>query len=329
MFAETQAPTETTEAEGENYFVSMTDMMVGVLFIFVIMLMTFALDFQSTTDIQQSSINVARQVALRLQGMQADVRDRLAQIDRSSQARRQLLVDIQTQLAAEGLDVAVDDANGVLRLTENAVKFDANRSELSDRARLNVDKIARVLDRVLGTYAACRVAVDQTTCAPTGVGPTLETVFIEGHTDTTGVPDLKERDKRNWELSAERAVATYREIVAQSPGVRALRNKSGEEVISVSGYSSTRPIDPRETRDAWEKNRRIDLRFVMEVDTREGLKQILNLTNAMKSELDGLVAASARQGQGASDPPPGPASKADAMRPPRPTGAAPKPPGAN
>ena len=29
--------------EDENYFVSMTDMMVGILFIFIIMLMVFAL----------------------------------------------------------------------------------------------------------------------------------------------------------------------------------------------------------------------------------------------------------------------------------------------
>jgi flagellar motor protein MotB len=322
MFADTGTPSETTEAEGENYFISMTDMMVGVLFIFVIMLMTFALDFQKTTDIQQSSITVAQQVALKLQAMQADVRTKLSQMDRSNQARRQLLTDIQTQLATEGLDVAIDEANGVLRLTENAVKFDANHSDLSDKARMNVGKIARVLDRVLANYAACRIAGDQTTCTPSGVGPTLETVFIEGHTDTTGVPDLKERDKRNWELSAERAVATYREIVAQTPGLRALRNKSGEEIVSVSGYSSTRPIDPRETRDAWDKNRRIDLRFVMEVDTREGLKQILMLTNAMKSEIDHMVDASAQKAASPDGTPPldttAPAAKSDAIRLPKP-----------
>jgi flagellar motor protein MotB len=323
MFADTHTPTqtETGEAEGENYFISMTDMMVGVLFIFVIMLMTFALDFQKTTDIQQSSINVAQQVALKLQAMQADVRDKLALMDRANQARRQLLADIQTQLAAEGLIVDVDEANGVLRLTENAVKFDANHSDLSDKAKLNVDKIAHALDRVLANYTACKVTADQPTCAPAGsVGPTLETVFIEGHTDTTGVPDLKERDKRNWELSAERAVATYREIVAQSPGLRSLRNKSGEEIVSVSGYSSTRPIDPRETREAWERNRRIDLRFVMEVDTKEGLQQILSLTNTMKTEIDHMVDASAHKAALAivpADTPVStvPATKSDAIRP--------------
>ena len=83
------------------------------------------------------------------------------------------------------------------------------------------------------------------------------------------------------------------EIVSQTPTVRSLRNQHGQEIISVSGYSSTRPIDLHETREAWEKNRRIDLRFVMEVDTEEGLKRILSITDAMKTEIDHLVDVSA------------------------------------
>jgi hypothetical protein len=35
--------------EGESYYVSMTDMMVGVIFIFIIMLSYFAFEFRSTT----------------------------------------------------------------------------------------------------------------------------------------------------------------------------------------------------------------------------------------------------------------------------------------
>jgi hypothetical protein len=56
--------------EGENYFVSMTDMMVGVLFIFIIMLMIFALDFRTKTDVQDNAIDVARQVARKLDDLE-------------------------------------------------------------------------------------------------------------------------------------------------------------------------------------------------------------------------------------------------------------------
>ena len=85
---------------------------------------------------------------------------------------------------------------------------------------------------------------------------------------------------------------TYREIVNFAPSLRTLRNTRNEEIISVSGYASTRPIDPSENHEAWARNRRIDLRFVMEVDSKQRLKQIINLTDSMKVEIDRLVTAS-------------------------------------
>ena len=46
MLTATEEPTE----ESENYFISMTDMMVGMLFIFLIMLMVFALNYRIGDD---------------------------------------------------------------------------------------------------------------------------------------------------------------------------------------------------------------------------------------------------------------------------------------
>ena len=46
MLTATEEPTE----ESENYFISMTDMMVGMLFIFIIMLMVFALNYRIGDD---------------------------------------------------------------------------------------------------------------------------------------------------------------------------------------------------------------------------------------------------------------------------------------
>ena len=278
-----------TAEEGENYFVSMTDMMVGVLFIFIIMLMVFALDFRTKTDVKDNAIDVAREVARKLEDLQQDVKAQISSMDRSQDTRRKLLATLKTQLEADGMDVKIDEANGVLRLTEDAVRFDASQSVLLDRAKINVGRIARVLEKVIPAYVACRSFAGQNKCR-TDVDSSIETVFIEGHTDSTGARGLD--DRSNWQLSAERSVNTYREIVTVAPALRSLRNTRNEEIISVSGYASTRPIDPNENREAWAKNRRIDLRFVMEVDSRQRLKQIINLTDAMKFEIDRLVTAS-------------------------------------
>ena len=45
MLSETEITLEHGEG-GENYFVSMTDMMVGMLFLFIILLMVFALNYR-------------------------------------------------------------------------------------------------------------------------------------------------------------------------------------------------------------------------------------------------------------------------------------------
>lgn len=270
--------------EGENYFVSMTDMMVGVLFIFIIMLMTFALDFRRTTDVQEDALKVAQEVAAKLDELEGKVRDQIGRLDKVQQERRKMLLDIRAQLAAEGLSVQVDEANGVLRLTEDAVRFPPSRSDLDGHNKENVGKIARVLERVLPKYVPCR-AGPTPTCVETG-SVALETLFVEGHTDVTG------NDAENWQLSTARAVSTYREIIAVAPELRRLLNGRREETVSVSGYASTRPIDPRSQREAWDRNRRIDLRFVMETDNRQGLQQILRMTDDMRGEIDRLRKAS-------------------------------------
>ena len=65
------------EEEGESYFVSMTDIMVGVIFIFIIMLSFFALQYRSTTasltQAKDAQTAVLLQVATALERRQADI----------------------------------------------------------------------------------------------------------------------------------------------------------------------------------------------------------------------------------------------------------------
>jgi hypothetical protein len=137
---------------------------------------------------------------------------------------------------------------------------------------------------VLPKYASCHI--DASISCENNQPATIETVFIEGHTDETG------NDVKNWMLSTERAVNTYRELIRIAPTLRSLKNRRNQEIISVSGYSATRPISVNHDRDAYSVNRRIDLRFVMETDSREGLKQILQVTSGMRDQIERLRKAS-------------------------------------
>jgi len=281
------------EEEEESAFVSMTDMMVGILFIFIIMLMVFALQFQEQTDTSETQIEEVlkrvEEVANQLKVLRDEIATELASLDQSQRERTELLNDLKDELKAVGLEVQIDPENGVLRLTDNAIRFDSDRSRLNSAAASNVAKLAQVLQRVLPRYVSSCDEREAPECI--GVSrstSTIDTVFIEGHTDMTGT------DERNWALSTERAVSTYREITTVQPGLRHLKNRSEKEILSVSGYSSTRPIpesaDMAETEEARSNrladNRRIDMRFVMEVDNSERLTEVLKLTEAMEEQIE-------------------------------------------
>lgn len=287
------------EEEEENYFVSMTDMMVGILFIFIIMLMVFALQFQKQTDMSETQIQEVlrkvEQVANQLRGLQEKINDELENLDQSQRERTALLNDLERELKAAGLDVQIDRENGVLRLTENAIRFATDKSILNAQASENVKTLASVLARVLPQYTGCLYENGITTCRELPIGAAIDTVFIEGHTDRQG-SDTAAGDNRNWQLSTERAVTTYRALTEFQTSLRTLRNSDKKEILSVSGYSSTRPIPGTEflendadvNKQALEKNRRIDMRFVMQVDPSDRLKDILKLTDAMEGQIQKL-----------------------------------------
>ena len=73
--------------EEESYFVSMTDMMVGIIFVFVILLMTFALNYREA--------EVQRQ-------------EKVEQLEQVEKAKEEILKDIEKSLKESGIKVEID-----------------------------------------------------------------------------------------------------------------------------------------------------------------------------------------------------------------------------
>src|SRR5580693_5028387 len=81
-------------AAGSDYFASMTDLMLGLVFIFIIMLMVFALDMREAEH---------------------RMTDTTTKLIEANLARRDLLRDM-TRLLEGKLPVTVDEENGTLQL---------------------------------------------------------------------------------------------------------------------------------------------------------------------------------------------------------------------
>jgi flagellar motor protein MotB len=266
-------------AEEESYFISMTDIMVGLLFIFIIMLMTFALQYRKA-EIRKHEETVKIQSAEEL----------------AKEAKEEILRAVADHLSRHGVTVYLDERQGVLRLPEEML-FDKARADLNPRGREALDRVAEALSIVLPCYVPQR----PTSC-PAMQKALLDAVFIEGHTDADPMR-LGARFRDNLELSTARAANTWRAIMRLGPPPAAgesvenevameptepaavlggLRNRNGRPILSVSGYGDQRPVAGNDTEEGKRANRRIDLRFLMSPLRPEELEEIARRVDAGK-----------------------------------------------
>jgi chemotaxis protein MotB len=290
------------DEEGEGYFASVSDLMVGILFIFLLMLTVFALNFRqaeqeqlvrrqeyeaalAALDQQRKETEIQREEATRqryaaelkeqqnteLRGL---LREALARLERElrerEQARQSLLAQLDQQLRAHGIQVVVDQRSGVLRLAGDLL-FSSGSAALSGDALRTVRALADALAHTLPCYASDAPSAD----CPNGALPVLETVLIEGHTDHRPFTDTS-RYRDNDQLSTERALAVFSEVRRAQPALDLLRNGMGLQLIGASGYGDRRPLADAQgtTEDDFKRNRRIDIRFVLTARTSDELQRL-------------------------------------------------------
>ena len=108
-----------SEVEEESYFISMSDMLVGLLFVFIILLVYFAVTFKQKEDYLVGA----------------------------GEARKKLLEQLEKDIEQKlpGVDVVIDTETGILRLPEE-VLFESNEYELSDRGQAAIKTVADILE---------------------------------------------------------------------------------------------------------------------------------------------------------------------------------------
>lgn len=229
-----------SEEEEESYFISMSDMMVGLLFIFIILLLYFALQFRQTTETLTGAAETRREIL------------------------EQLKERLDRRFRPYNLTVRIDPETGVLSMPES-ILFAPARFELSPQGQEAVGIVADELANVLPCYTDIAPAGPK--CENRPARHKIDALFVEGHTDADplfGSGAVQD----NLDLSALRATHTFRALINAQPGLEKLVNTSGPRpvpILGVSGYGPHRP-DPNASGDPDEvkkRNRRIDLRFLM------------------------------------------------------------------
>jgi chemotaxis protein MotB len=246
-----------SEDPGTGYLLSISDLMSGLLFIFIILLAVFVVNFKRAIQ-EQEQINIK-------------LNDVVNGLTENNQRRSDLLKQIQVELQKKNINVHIDLKHGILRLKEDTIRFTTGGDRLNETQLERLNTIGDVLASIIPCYASNPAESYEenpylfSECDENIEGK-LDSIFIEGHTDNVPIGgNLARKFKDNWDLSASRSIYTFRALVTRLPALSLMKNTSEQPIFSVSGYGDGRPVPghyyPYPKNDP--ENRRIDIRFIM------------------------------------------------------------------
>lgn len=228
-------------------------------------LATIRAELEELRDVEEINKQLERRIEELLITIQ-ELQARLSQLDELDPLERYLTQSaISRKIALErlraaiktdfpDLDVVISQENDAIRFKGEGL-FETNVSTLTVEKRAIVIRIAEILDEILPCYTIGPRAAFDMECNP-GFG-VIETVQIEGHTDSVG------SNSYNMRLGSDRALSTYAAMVEHIPILTDHRNADLEPVISIAGYGEDRPVASNLNAEGRSTNRRIDMRFIM------------------------------------------------------------------
>jgi hypothetical protein len=266
--------------EGQkDIFAPVSDLMVGVVFIFIILTLALSLNLSDEKTVPRSAYDakvsevadLTRQLAA-LQAERAELasenvdlrRDNAAltadkarlvdfvgfvrdsrvlplmqQLSNADSTRNIILTDMQTLLKAFGIEVRINPDAGTLSLPSSRLSATGQAEPIVRDGRDTILGLGRVMSEVLPCYASG--AGVQAGCPPRSDFSDLSAVYIEGHTDISPYGSPNGRFRNNWDLSAGRAIEAYTLMRGHYEVLRTLKSQDDEAIFGVSGYADTRP----------------------------------------------------------------------------------------
>lgn len=219
------------DGEG-SYLASASDLMIGLLFIFIILVVVLALE-QRRQEAELDTVKGA-----------ADPRASVTEV-------------IGQALKDAKLDVRVDPASGVISLPSDTL-FALGSSALSTPATQAIRDARERLAMVLPCYVASeRPHVTGKQCAHNRGWHEIDTIFLEGHTDSVA----NTNPGGNLGLSFDRARAIQQVLLGDGSPLLPFRNAAQQPIFSYSAYGADRLLPGIDGTAA--QNRRVDMRIVL------------------------------------------------------------------
>ena len=229
---------KSNDNEDESFFISMTDIMVGLLFIFLIIIVYFSYQLKKENQALESYADTAQNHGIRI------------------------LEALKDELTNKGIKVEVDKKQGILRLPDG-VLFESGKSKIINPSSAYVasldisDAFYNVLRCSVFIKERIKLIVEKKNCKlKNRSGVFVDSIFIEGHTDDEPI------NIGNLNLSSKRAVNTYK-VMTDYRELRNYFSPDKKEIFGISGFGDTRPIKINNSEENKRANRRIDIRVIM------------------------------------------------------------------
>lgn len=239
------------DSEGIEIVQSSSDMFIGLLFIFLIMIVVL------TT--QQREIFKKKLPENEVKGDPTGI----------------LIGDLGNKLKNAGVNVVADPKSGTLTLPSDAL-FEIGESELSPKGKEAIAKVASILASEVTCFVSSEVDKDAEACPKSMRNFEIETIFVEGHTDDK---PMQRGLYNNWHLALDRARSVS--SVLETGPLGNYSNSRGQTIIAFSSYADKRPVDVVDA----DKNRRVELRFVTSLKLQEKLLRAKTVGELIDSAL--------------------------------------------
>ena len=235
---------------GEGYLASSADLMIGILFIFIIMVVYLAVEIKRVQT----------------------------ENGRSTDPVRTLVEEMGQRLRNKGVRVELDPDSGVIALPSDAL-FPRGKAIPKQEALEAISKTDAALREIVPCYVTSAPHRNLNCSQLNQRGVELETVMIEGHTDSDQYPNYPEG---NWHLGLDRARYIFEELGKGDLGK--FKNKKGQPLLGVSSYADSRPSKIMVgSSDPKEKDRRVELRFILSYQGYKEQGPASNITKAFPS----------------------------------------------
>jgi flagellar motor protein MotB len=267
-------------SEENHFWISISDLMTTLLFVFILILAVTILDLQTDhiSKEEYEQVKLERDAAIKenkelqklikslvierdtfkkkmevtikekkeIEKKYNDLKQKIKKLlNKNRNSRTELLSQLKQRLAMKNVNVEIVPEEGVMRITKERL-FDTAKAEVKDK------KLIKAVTKELLTL----LQDDQYREA-------INTIYIEGHTDSDRLN--RKRGGIAWtnkELSAQRAINTF---ILMKRYAEEQQLNFEDRLFSYSGYADSRPIKGTSNKNKDEKarNRRIQFFFAL------------------------------------------------------------------